>query len=361
MSDSISQEEIDALIRGALGGSGQSDTLDAAQKEALTGAVSRWIEEATQAAASLLGVPVSSVRPSVADVPAMAVTDRVGFPLVVGQLAFSGQVSGPAYLALPESMAMQFLELLYGGEAPGAIGDEELGALAEGFSQMAGTALTALSALAGGAINLEPVRAFHAENFMEGAGVTEDEMVYTCDSTLTVGANTAPFSFVLPLATARSLASAVAKSAAPPPAAKPASKPASAAPGAQVAAAAALAAPTGGAPVAYEQATFRDLGGAQAPAGPGGGHGHDTRNIDLLLDVTLEVTVELGRTRRRIRDVLTLGPGSIVEIDKLAGEAVDVLVNGKLIAKGEVVIIDDKYGVRISDIISPVERVQSLK
>jgi flagellar motor switch protein FliN/FliY len=84
-------------------------------------------------------------------------------------------------------------------------------------------------------------------------------------------------------------------------------------------------------------------------------------NIGLILDVPLQVTVELGRTKKRIRDILELANGSIIELDKLAGEPVDILVNGKLLAKGEVVVIDENFGVRITDIVSPMERAQNLQ
>lgn len=84
------------------------------------------------------------------------------------------------------------------------------------------------------------------------------------------------------------------------------------------------------------------------------------RGIEILMDVPLEITVELGRTRKLVKDVLALGPGSVVELDKLAGEPVDVLVNGKLVAKGEVVVIDENFGVRITEIASPAERLSNL-
>jgi len=83
----------------------------------------------------------------------------------------------------------------------------------------------------------------------------------------------------------------------------------------------------------------------------------EKRNIGLIMDVPLQVTVELGRTNKKIRDILELGPGSIIELDKLAGEPVDILVNGKAIAKGEVVVIDESFGVRITDIIHPSKRL----
>lgn len=84
-------------------------------------------------------------------------------------------------------------------------------------------------------------------------------------------------------------------------------------------------------------------------------------NIDLIMDVPLEVTVELGRTKMQIKEILDLGAGSIVELDKLAGEPVDVLVNGKLIAKGEVVVIDESFGIRITNIVSQMERLGKIQ
>ncbi len=86
-----------------------------------------------------------------------------------------------------------------------------------------------------------------------------------------------------------------------------------------------------------------------------------TRNIDMLMDVTLPVSIELGRTSLKIEDILNLGPGSVVELDKLAGEPVDVLVNDRLLAKGEVVVIDENFGVRITSMISPQDRIKSLR
>lgn len=84
-------------------------------------------------------------------------------------------------------------------------------------------------------------------------------------------------------------------------------------------------------------------------------------NLNLLLDIPLQVAVELGRTRKQIREILEIGPGSIIELDKLAGEPVDILVNNKLIAKGEVVVIDENFGVRVTDILTPAERISKLQ
>jgi flagellar motor switch protein FliN/FliY len=86
----------------------------------------------------------------------------------------------------------------------------------------------------------------------------------------------------------------------------------------------------------------------------------ETGNIGLIMDVYMEMTVELGRTRKLIKEILAMGEGTIIELDKLAGEPVDILVNHKLIAKGEVVVIDENFGVRVTEIVSPMERMSEM-
>ena len=88
--------------------------------------------------------------------------------------------------------------------------------------------------------------------------------------------------------------------------------------------------------------------------------GSEQGNISLIMDVQMEMTVELGRTKKQIKDILGMGEGTIIELDKLAGEPVDILVNHKPIAKGEVVVIDENFGVRVTEILSPLERVSDL-
>ena len=86
----------------------------------------------------------------------------------------------------------------------------------------------------------------------------------------------------------------------------------------------------------------------------------EPNSMDLLLDVSLDLSVELGRASVPVRDILQLGPGSILELDKLAGEPVDIMVNGKLIARGEVVVVDENFGIRVTEIASRNERLTGL-
>jgi flagellar motor switch protein FliN/FliY len=84
-------------------------------------------------------------------------------------------------------------------------------------------------------------------------------------------------------------------------------------------------------------------------------------NMEFILDVPIEVTVELGRTKLLVNELLKLGQGSVIELSKLAGETLEILANQKLVARGEVVVINEKYGVRLTEVVSPMERVERLR
>lgn len=101
-----------------------------------------------------------------------------------------------------------------------------------------------------------------------------------------------------------------------------------------------------------DEAFFQDLNDQQTQA--------DYPDIEFILDIPIKITVELGRTKMPIKNLLQLTQGSVIELDGLAGEAMDILVNGCLIAHGEVVVVNDNYGIRLTDIISPSERIQRL-
>lgn len=99
--------------------------------------------------------------------------------------------------------------------------------------------------------------------------------------------------------------------------------------------------------------TPTDAGNAEVPD-------ESTRDLDFILDIPLELAVELGRTKMQVNDLLQLGQGSIVELGKIAGEPLEIFINRKLVARGEVVVVNEKFGVRLTDIVSPLERVKSL-
>lgn len=110
--------------------------------------------------------------------------------------------------------------------------------------------------------------------------------------------------------------------------------------------------PSGGVASETKPATFPPLEGQ-------GGVG-EVKNLEFILDIPMQVSVQLGTTRMLIRDLLQLGQGSVIELEKLAGEPMEVLVNNKLVARGEVVVVNEKFGIRLTDVVSAAERVQRL-
>ncbi len=110
-----------------------------------------------------------------------------------------------------------------------------------------------------------------------------------------------------------------------------------------------------------EETPAGDFGGGSLSSGGGGEAPSSHENIDMLLDVELDVCIELGRTDLSIKRILELAPGAIVELDRMAGEPVDLLVNNKVVAKGEVVVVDESFGIRIVSLVSPEERIRSLR
>lgn len=121
-----------------------------------------------------------------------------------------------------------------------------------------------------------------------------------------------------------------------------------------------------------DETVNNELGGAASRGALNGSSTDDPKNerkdpnsptdqdLDFILDIPLEITVELGRTRMLINDLLKLGQGSVIELTKPAGDTLEILANNRLIAKGDVVVVNDKYGIRLTEVITPVERIEKL-
>ncbi len=277
-------------------------------------------------------------------------------------------------------------DLMMGGEGqpPSAVIDDlQLSAISEAINQMMGMAANAMTTNYARKFEISPPQAqvvdqpddlTLAESFEDGTvvaltyrlaieGLVESYLVQMFSGTgaqafanqiLGGGAAPAPQveKKVAPEPPAPAVHQPQTTTQAPAPAPAPAPVPAAPAPAAAAAPAPVPAKTTAPQPAA-QTVQFAPLAPSAPPAAQSG--------LDLILDVPLKVTVELGRTRMQIRDVLELGKGSVVELDKLAGEPVDLLVNGKLIARGEVVVIDENFGVRVTDIVSPAERFSSFR
>jgi flagellar motor switch protein FliN/FliY len=232
--------------------------------------------------------------------------------------------------------------------------DAALNALQEAFSQVSGPVITALGEASGATVMNAPPGS--NQGSAAELDLPQDEFVDVTYSVTVSGGTPFTIHELFELSIVQAVAGAPAQ-AAPQPAAQPQM---SAAAGAMNMGGGNMGgANTGGGPVGSYGATpnvqsvqFPNLG-----AGTGGG---EQGNIGLLMDVYMEMTVELGRTRKLIKEILGMGEGTIIELDKLAGEPVDILVNHKLIAKGEVVVIDENFGVRVTEIVSPMERMSGM-
>lgn len=355
----ISQAEIDALVRGL----SPAQSAPPKPAPALAGGAAELVREglkefpslASQALTDLAG---SLCQAALGDVVESTVQEMAGVltgPVLFGRTTLNQGLQGTAFFGVPLPLALGMITQIYGGVAPSALDDSALGALVDGLTQMNHAGLTGLGDVLGRGVYAGAVEVLNLPTLAEASGWPATTPIISAAIDLTFGDESGRLYLIMPQSVWGPVAEAVrdrraakARPAAPAPA--PVSAPSPAAAPAQRQAAAALA----NAPQAnFQAARFPEM--APRPIR------EETRNIELLMDVSLQVTVELGRTRKQIRDVLSMGPGSVLELDKLAGEQVDVLVNGKLIAKGEVVVIDENYGVRITDIISPVERVQSFR
>jgi len=110
-------------------------------------------------------------------------------------------------------------------------------------------------------------------------------------------------------------------------------------------------------PVTPQAAGLRELKGQAESSPAGGGH----VNLDMIMDVNVTVSIEVGRARMSINDLLKLSQGAIIELDRMAGEPLDVLVNGTLVARGEIVVVRDKFGIMLTEVVSPEERLRRLR
>ena len=410
--DMISQEEIDALLNGGGLPSGDApaadapaadapsvepppaeaapegggaapvvdDPLDDMQKDALGEIGNISMGSAATTLSVLLGHKVSITTPTVSMSTMAAIRESYPMPYLIVEVGYTVGIDGNNILAIQASDACIIADLMMGGDGtapPDDLNEIHMSAVGEAMNQMMGAVATSLSSMFNKKIDISPPKVNLIDLGSEEK-VTEivgsDETIVKTSFRMEVdGLIDSEIMQILPLGIATEMVDALMNSGAadeeeapPPPPPPPAPSVAAPPPPPPQAAPMPAAAPMPMAPqpvygqqarvaagVPVQPAQFTPL--ATAPLQV------NDANIGLILDVPLQVTVELGRTKKSIKDVLELTNGSIVELDKLAGEPVDIHVNGKFLAKGEVVVIDENFGVRITDIVSPEERAAKLQ
>lgn len=392
----LSQDEIDALLKGddtsgskSAEASGASDALGEVtdmERDALGEIGNISMGSAATTLSVLLGRRVSITTPRVSIDTLGSIKDHYPLPYLIVEVGYTHGIEGNNILAIHENDALIIADLMMGGDGtnpPTELNELYMSAVGESMNQMMGSVSTSMSTMFNKKIDISPPKV----NLIDLSTETPvTEMVDSKDPIVKVafkmeveGLIDSEIMQILPLDIARemvkNLMSGGMEEPAPP---APVSAPQQAAPTPQP-----VPAPQSAAPAMQQQPIYAaapqqqqmyamppqdnrvvsniPIQSAQfAPLIPGTMINADS-NIGLILDVPLQVTVELGRTKKLIKDVLELATGSIIELDKLAGEPVDVLVNGKLLAKGEVVVIDENFGVRITDIVSPMERARTIQ
>lgn len=339
----------------------------------------------------LLGHKVNITTPSVAVATMSIIKEHYPLPYLIVEVGYTTGIDGNNVLAIQAHDAAIIADLMMGGDGTNPdtnIGEIAMSAVGEAMNQMMGTVATSLSTMFNKKIDISPPKVNLIDLGTEEK-VTEivgqDEPVVRVSFRMEVdGLIDSEIMQILPVHVAKEMVeslmggsaaeeaaapqSAPASAPTPAPTPTPAPAPTPAAPAPQPAAAPQYAAPQYAVPpqnyappqmaqpaasVPVQPVQFTPLASGPVPV--------NDANIGLILDVPLQVTVELGRTSKSIKEVLELTNGSIVELDRLAGEPVDIMVNGKYLAKGEVVVIDENFGVRITDIASPAERAAKLR
>lgn len=396
--DMLSQEEIDALLRQDADSETSKapqvhDYLNALEADVLGEIGNISFGSASTALSSLLRQKVDITTPEVDVVLRKDLQKEFPHPHVVVHVEYTDGFRGTNLLVLKVEDASIIADLMLGndGTNPREMGELELSACQEAMNQMMGSAATSMSTIFNKIVNISPpgINILDISKDDQALMAADDDVLVRISFRLIVGSLIdSKIMQIIPVRFAREMVATLLDGSAGPSESTPAPEQtqpmASATPEMHT-----QAQPSMGRIQEENQVHHHAQASIPSPVSSSpqyfGGQSGMTRtanvtpvqfsdfdkpkettitndqNLNLLLDIPLQVTVELGRTKKLIKEILELGPGSIVELDKLAGEPVDILVNNKLVAKGEVVVIDENFGVRVTEIVSQWERLMKLQ
>ena len=391
MSEMLSQEEIDALLRGdsadapqdnSSSQADQSSDLTSEEKDALgeIGNISMGTSATTLF--TLLNNKVNITTPKVSVVTWEELSREYNTPYVAVQVHYKEGLQGSNLLIMKEDDVRIITDLMMGGTGENSnepIGDLHLSAIGEAMNQMIGSSSTSLSTMFNKRIDISPPKAFilYFQNVEELKQFDSNERVVKIAFRMEIGdLIDSEIMQLIPIDFAKDLVSNLLNNMAasegpvsqdkqqepqikPAAANRPSSQPKQ--PPKQTILNNRYNENQENVPVKREEHKVVSVQPVQYQTFDSDQWTAEKESIELIMDVPLEITVELGRTKKLIKDILEFGPGTILELDKLAGEPVDILVNGKYIAKGEVVVIDESFGVRITDIVSASKRLSKIQ
>jgi len=388
--DMLSQDEINALLNGVddtgdKGGdsgavSASGDSLEDNEKDALGEIANISMGTAATTLSTLVNQKVVITTPAVKYGTLEELSNTYDRPCVFISLSYTVGLDGNNVLILKESDVKVITDLMMGGDGTNTeddLSELHLSAIGEAMNQMMGSAATSLSSMLERKVDISPPKASlidlndsiaeeEISDFLKGDFVIVSFRMEIGDLVDSQIMQLYPFEFARDLYRKFSGEDTVDDSQA-----APAPQPAASAPTPQpapvqqpqpqpqpqpqqMAQPQMMAPPPMGYQMPYMQPVMGDVNVQPAqfqPFNPGINPLAQTENIDLIMDVPLEITVELGRTNKSIKEILDFSPGTIIELNKIAGEPVDVLVNGKFVAKGEVVVIEENFGIRVTEVV----------
>ena len=398
----LSQEEIDALLRGTLETdletpsvsdleiSTSDDLLNEIEQDTLGEIANISMGTAATTLSQLLGKKVDITTPKVDLTTSSQIRQDYPIPSVICDVKYKAGIEGSNLLILSQRDGSVIVDLMMGGDGKNpsdGLSELQISGISEAMNQMMGSAATSMSTMFNAMVDITPPNLV-LNDMSSGRDVIQDflspdetlvrisfRMVVedVIDSTLVQ---------VIPLSVAKGMVNklmgAMSGGTTAAPAAQPAvtDQPKTTTAAYQTPPQPLQQQPVYDAPLYSAPTEYPSYGVAQPnsqarmqtsvqPAQFGtlqpGPQMIQPDNLSLILDVPLQISVELGRAKKTIKEILEMGPGSVVELDRLAGESVDMIVNGKLIAKCEVVVVNETFGIRITDIVHPIERMNSLK
>ncbi len=372
MSDQfLSQEELDALLKG-LGNEESSETfrggghLSDLEKDMIGEIGNISMGAAATALSTILGREVKITIPRVEEMKFGDLGEGMKGEQVVVTIEYINGLSGLNVLVLPKDVVAIIADLMMGGTGEVEnveLDDVKLSAVSEAMNQMMGSAATAMSDFFKTRVDISPpkVEVMNFDDPNTKFPPIEDDpekSIVKVEFDLEIeGLPKSKFFQVIGSELVKQMYDMFMKvkgheEQPAPQQSAPAQAPVSTAPAQAI-----VPPPSTAQPVTAQPVQFQELSGAPAPSASK----IPAEKLELLFDVPLRITVELGRTKMTLKQVMELSVGSLIELDKLTGEPVDILVNGKLIARGEVVVIDENFGVRITEIVSPRERLYALQ
>ncbi|MBM7692255.1 flagellar motor switch protein FliN/FliY [Peribacillus deserti] len=395
----LSQDEIDALLRGDdFDSDAKEQDLDeyftTMERDALGEIGNISFGSSATALSTLLNQKVDITTPSVDVISAAKLEEEFPQPYVGIQVKYTVGFTGTNLFVIKQSDAAIIADLMLGGDGKNPsemLGEIQLSAVQEAMNQMMGSAATSMSTIFNKKVDISPP-SIDLLNIKDGSGadsIPGEELLARISFRLKVGTLIdSNIMQLLPHTFAKSLVNDLLNPPAPEPPPSTFDSVQNHGGGQQLVShqnaveyqepqrpepqyiqqnhvQQPMTQPKGsqhfGTGALQPQAEVNVQPASFSSFNPHPVQEQESSNLDILLDIPLQVTVELGRTKRSVKELLELSSGSIIELDKLAGEPVDVFVNNRLIAKGEVVVIDENFGVRVTDIISQTDRIKKLR